>query len=156
MRVIHSPIRCSNEGLSFGNGGCYFGRNSKVSCNENWQVLFFFHSYVIHIRPKASEGRTTHLTSHLHCLSGVCWHPVKKKIISFNSRAMCVRVHSKVPIMGLTFSVTSGLVEALTAGLLLIRPSFWQCFCWLWLTVSLVASCSERGGNRKCLLRRVE
>lgn len=85
---------------------------------------FFFHGYVIHIRPKASEGRTTHLTSHLHCLSGVCWHPVKKKIISFNSRAMCVRVHSKVPIMGLTFSVTSGLVEALTAGLLLIRPSF--------------------------------
>ena len=34
MRGTHSPVRCSNEGLSFGNGGCYFGCNSKVSCNK--------------------------------------------------------------------------------------------------------------------------
>lgn len=52
MRAAHSPIRCSNEGLSFSDGGCYFGCNSKVSCNEDRQG---FSDDVIHIRPKATE-----------------------------------------------------------------------------------------------------
>lgn len=41
-QMTHSPIRCSDKGLSFGNGGCYFGCNSKVSCkkdNRAFQIM---------------------------------------------------------------------------------------------------------------------